>query len=226
MHLQEEIMRKQYAVLGLSRFGESLAVTLQSLGCDVVVMDANETKVHDIADKVSYAMIADVENPATLKMLETRNLDGIMVTITENMEASIMATLLSKEMGVPFVMAVAKNEAHARVLEKVGADDVILPERESGVRVAKNLVSANFAEWISLSGEYSIVEMPVPKEWIGKNLIELDIRKKLHVNIVAKKCGKKIEVNLLPDVPLNEEDSLIVIGANRDLGRLPKTETK
>jgi len=218
-------MRKQYAVLGLTRFGESLAVNLQNLGCDVVVLDSNEARIHDIADKVSYAMIADVEDPAVLKAIGARQLDGIIVTIME-MEASIMATLMSKEMGVPFVMAVAKNEAHARVLSKVGADEVILPEKESGTRIAKNLVSANFAEWISLSSEYAIVEMPVPTAWVGQTLIQLDLRKKYHVNIVAKKKGKKIEVNILPDVPFTEEDTLIVIGSNKDINHLPKNEKK
>lgn len=127
-------MKKQYAVFGLGSFGESVAIELQKLGCEVVAIDANMERVEAIANQVSYAMKADIEDADFIRSLGTRNLDGVVVAASDNMEASIMATLVCKEIGVPYVMAKAKNELHATVLEKIGADSVIFPEKEMGMR--------------------------------------------------------------------------------------------
>ena len=169
-------MKKQYAVFGLGSFGESVAIELQKLGCEVVAIDANMERVEAIANQVSYAMKADIEDADFIRSLGTRNLDGVVVAASDNMEASIMATLVCKEIGVPYVMAKAKNELHATVLEKIGADSVIFPEKEMGMRVARNLMSANFTDWISLSPDYSLVETEVPEKWVGRTLLELDGR--------------------------------------------------
>ena len=170
-------MKKQYAVFGLGSFGESVAIELQKLGCEVVAIDANMERVEAIANQVSYAMKADIEDADFIRSLGTRNLDGVVVAASDNMEASIMATLVCKEIGVPYVMAKAKNELHATVLEKIGADSVIFPEKEMGMRVARNLMSANFTDWIALSPHYSLVETEVPEKWVGRTLLELDVRK-------------------------------------------------
>ena len=207
-------MKKQYAVFGLGSFGESVAIELQKLGCEVVAIDANMERVEAIANQVSYAMKADIEDADFIRSLGTRNLDGVVVAASDNMEASIMATLVCKEIGVPYVMAKAKNELHATVLKKIGADSVIFPEKEMGMRVARNLMSANFTDWIALSPDYSLVETEVPEKWVGRTLLELDVRKTYDVIVVGIKMGDKVEVNPDPKELLKEGNVLILIGSN------------
>ena len=160
-------MKKQFVVLGLGSFGASVAVTLQKLGCDVVAVDQDMDRVNDIADQVTYAMQADIGNPELLSSLGSKNYDGLIVASSENLEGSILAALAGKEMGIPYILCKAHDERYAQVLRKVGADAVVFPEKEMGKKIAKNLVSANFADWIALSPEYSIVETLVPKKWVG-----------------------------------------------------------
>ena len=135
-------MKKQFVVLGMGSFGASVAVTLQKLGCDVVAVDQDMERINDIADKVTYAMQADIEDPDLLSSLGSRNFDGIVVASSENLECSILATLAAKEMGIPYILCKANNERYARVLRKVGADAVVFPEEEMGRKIAKNLISA------------------------------------------------------------------------------------
>ena len=210
-------MKKQYAVFGLGSFGESVAIELQKLGCEVVAIDANMERVEAIANQVSYAMKADIEDADFIRSLGTRNLDGVVVAASDNMEASIMATLVCKEIGVPYLMAKSKNELHATVLKKIGADSVIFPEKEMGTRVARNLMSANFTDWIALSPDYSLVETEVPEKWVGRTLLELDVRKTYDVIVVGIKMGDKVEVNPDPKEQLKEGNVLILIGSNQAL---------
>ncbi len=207
-------MRKQYAVFGLGSFGESVAVTLQELGCEVVVVDNHMERIEDISPYVSYAVQADIEDPEVIRSLGARNLDGVVVAVADDMEASIMATLVSKEIGVPYVLAKAKNELHAKVLKKIGADSIIFPEKEIGQSVARNLVSGEFVDWISLSPDYSITEIQVPEKWIGKSLSEIDVRRTKDVNVVGVRIGEKIQVTIDPEEPLQKEMMLIMIGSN------------
>ena len=211
-------MKKQYAVFGLGSFGESIAVTLQRLGCEVVAVDME--RVQEISDSVSYAMKADIGDPDVIRTMGARNLDGVIVAVADDMEASVMATLVSKEMGVPYVMAKAKNKLHATILERIGADAVIFPEKEMGIRTAKNLVSANFVDWIALSSEYSIMEIAVPKDWVGKSLQELDVRRSHDVNVVGIKVDEDVEVNPDPLKPLEAGMVLILVGSNDALEQL------
>ena len=147
------MMEKQYAVLGMGSFGESVALTLENMGCDVLVMDDSYEKIQDISDKVSYAMKADVADPDALQALGGKNLDGVVVAVSENLEAGIMATMLCKEMGIPLVVAKAKNKLQGAILKRVGADRIVYPEIEMGSRVAKSLVSREFMDWIELSND-------------------------------------------------------------------------
>lgn len=215
-------MKKQYAVFGLGSFGESVAVTLQNLGCEVVVVDNRMERIQAIADSVSYAMRADIGDPEVIKSLGTRNLDGVVVAVAEDLEASVMATIISKELGVPYVLAKAKNEIHAQILKKIGADSVIFPERETGERIAKNLVSKNFAEWLALSSEYSIIEVVAPDEWYGKTLRELNVRQSHDVSVVGFLHNEKVEVNPNPDKPIEKGTLLILVGANPALEEFQK----
>ena len=213
-------MKKQFAVFGLGSFGESVAVTLQQLGCEVVAVDNHMEHVQEISEQVSYAIKADAGDPEVIKSLGTRNLDGVVVAVADDMEASVMATLVSKEIGVPYVIAKAKNELHATILKKIGADAVIFPEMEMGVRVAKTLMSSNFADWIALSPDYSINEIATPKEWVGKSLQQLDVRRSHDVNVVGIKIGEEVEVNPDPERTLQEDMTLIIIGSNYALEKI------
>ncbi len=215
-------MKKQFVVLGLGSFGASVAVTLQKLGCDVVAVDQDMELVTDIAEKVTYAMQADIENPKLLESLGSKNFDGMVVASSENLEGSILATLAAKEMGIPYILCKAHDERHARVLRKIGADAVVFPEEEMGRKIAKNLVSANLADWIELSPDYSIVETAIPKRWIGKTLKELDVRRTYEVNVVGLKEEEegRVEITPDPDLPLKEGMILMLIGANEALERI------
>ena len=188
-------MDKQFAVLGLGSFGTSVALTLENMGCDVLVVDESYEKVQEISDKVSYAVKADVSEPDALQALGGRNLDGVVVAISESLEASIMATMLCKEMGIPLVVAKAKDKLQGAILQRVGADRIVYPEIEMGSRVAKSLVSKEFVDWISLSNDYSMVE-------------------RLGINVVGIIKNGKIEVAINPQEPLREKEILIVIGSN------------
>ena len=210
-------MRKQYAVLGLGGFGSSVALTLQNLGCDVIAVDQSMEKVQAIANKVSYVMKGNVEEPEFMQMLGARNLDGIIIAISTNKEASIMATLLAKEVGVPYIIAKAHDERHEKILLKIGADAIVHPEREMGSRVAKNLVSTDFADWIALSPDYSMVEIETPDKWVGKTLRELEIRRKYNLSVVGCFEGDKVVLNPDPDAPIENGIILIVMGSNKSL---------
>ena len=207
-------MEKQYAVLGLGSFGESVALTLENMGCDVLVMDESYEKIQDISDKVSYAMKADVADPDALQALGGKNLDGVVVAVSENLEAGIMATMLCKEMGIPLVVAKAKNKLQGAILQRVGADRIVYPEIEMGSRVAKSLVSREFMDWIELSNDYSMVEIAVPDKWVGRTLVDINVRERLGINVVGIIINGKIDVTLDPQKPLPEGGILIVIGAN------------
>ena len=207
-------MEKQYAVLGMGSFGESVALTLENMGCDVLVMDDSYEKIQDISDKVSYAMKADVSDPDALQALGGKNLDGVVVAVSENLEAGIMATMLCKEMGIPLVVAKAKNKLQGAILQRVGADRIVYPEIEMGSRVAKSLVSREFMDWIELSKDYSMVEIAVPDKWVGRNLVDINARERLGINVVGIIINGKIDVTLDPQKPLPEGGILIVIGAN------------
>lgn len=211
------MMKKQYAVLGLGSFGQSVAITLQQLGCDVIAVDHDKERVKDIADHVSYAMSADIGDPDVIRSLEPRNLDGIIVAASENMEASILATLSAKEINVPYVLCKARDEMHAQVLKKIGADAIVFPEEEMGKKVAKSLVSVSLTDWIALSPDYSILETTIPKSWVGKTLRELDVRKVHDINVAAIKEGEKVEINPDPDQPLKADVIVVLIGADKSL---------
>lgn len=217
-------MKKQFAVFGLGSFGESVAITLQGLGCEVIVVDDHMERIEEISKYVSYAMKADIEDPEVIRSLGARNLDGVVVAIADNMEASIMATLVSKDEGVPYVLAKAKNDLHAAVLRKIGADSVIFPEKEAGSRVARSLVSESFADWIALSSEYSVMEVALPESWVGKSLEELNVRKNHGVNVIGIRENDNVEVNAEPKKPLKRDMILILVGANSDLEKFAKYE--
>lgn len=219
-------MKKQYAVLGLGKFGYSVAVTLENLGCDVIVVDNNAEKVQNIADRVSFAMRADISEANVMESLGAKNLDGAIIGVSENLEASIMATIGAKEIGIPYVIAKAQNELHATILKKVGADVIVFPEKEMGSRIAKSLVSTNFADWIELSADYSMVEIEVPEKWVGKSLLDLNVRQRYNINVVGLIENDVVEVSLNPNTAISARAILILVGSNKALQKFKELRTK
>lgn len=212
--------RKEFVVFGLGKFGLSVAKTLADNGCQVMAVDSEQSKVEEIAEDVTYAVCTDVTDAEAIHSLGIRNFDGAIVAIGENLEASVLVTIIAKEMGIPYVLAKAQTDLQAKVLKKVGADKIIFPEKESGIRIANNLVSGNFFDAIELSSKYSMVDFDVPKEWIGKSLRELNLRATKKINIIGIKRGGEFEITPDPDAPLQEGDILVIIGRNQTLSKL------
>lgn len=217
-------MKKQYAVLGLGKFGESIALNLENLGCDVIVVDNSAEKIQSIADSVTFAMKADVSEASVIRSLGAKNLDGAIIGVSENLEVSIMATINAKEIGIPYVIAKAQNELHATILRRVGADAIVFPEKEMGSRIAKSLVSTNFADWIELSADYSLVETEIPREWVGETLTHLSVRQRFDINVVGLIENGQVEVSLDPNKPLPEIGILILVGSNNALQKFKHTK--
>ena len=211
---------KQYIVIGCGRFGSSVATTMHLLGHQVMAIDKNDDAVQALAEKVTHAAIVDVTDEQALRALGMGNFDVAIIAIGSDIRASIMATLIAKEMGVEQIVCKAKDELQAKVLYKIGADRVVFPERDTGVRVAHNLVSNNILDHIELDPDYSIVEIVTPKEWEGKTLIELDLRAKYEITVLAIKSGKSINVTPSPEEQLKSGSILVVIGQNSKISTI------
>ena len=213
-------IRDRYIVIGCGRFGASVATTMHLLGHQVMAIDKGEEIIQNISDKVTHAAIVDVTDEVALRSLGLGNFDVAIVAIGSDIRASIMATLIAKEMGVPHIVCKAKDELQAKVLYKIGADRVVFPERDMGVRVAHNLVSDNILDHIELDPEYSIVEIVTPNKWVGKTLIELDLRAKYEITVLAIKTGKSINVTPSPQEELKAGSILVVIGQNNSISAI------
>ena len=212
--------KKTYAVFGLGRYGIAVARELVENGMEVIAIDANQKIVNDAAAYLPVCKCADVTDSEVIERLGIGNIDTVIVCMASSLESSVMAVTLCKEAGVKTVIAKCGNEMHQKILLRVGADQVVFPENESGIRFAKNLLSSGFIDMISLSKDVSMVEIDVKDEWVGKNLIELNLRKKYGFNIVATKKGGKVSVNINPEQTLDGETTLIVIANISKLGKL------
>ena len=210
---------KQFIIIGIGKFGESIATNLYKMGHDVLAVDIDEERVQHIANKVTHAVQADATEEGTLEALGVKHFDGAVVTIGESVQASILITLLCKELGIRHVLAKAQNELHAKVLYKIGADRVVFPERDMGLRVAHSLVSTSFLDYIELTPDYSIVELKAAKDWQGKSLKDLNIRAKYGINIMAIKQDDKVVVSPAADDVIQRDDVLVVIGKAEDIYR-------
>ena len=212
--------KKTYAVFGLGRYGIAVAKELVENGREVIAVDNDEKIVNDVAAYLPVCKCADVTDAEVISRLGIGNIDTVIVCMANNLEASVMAITLCKEAGVRTVIAKCSNEMQQKILLRVGADQVVFPENESGIRLAKNLLSSGFIDMISLSKDVSMVEIDIKDEWCGKNLIELNLRKKYGFNIVAIKRGNKVNVNIDPEQVLDAESSLIVIANTSKLAKL------
>jgi trk system potassium uptake protein TrkA len=208
---------KQFAVIGIGRFGESLINELCRLGFEVLAIDVNEERVNDAVGIATHAIQADAMDEETLKKLGIRNFDVVVVAIGNNIQANILTTIILKELGVKKVVAKAQNALHGKVLEKIGADYVIYPERDMAIKLARSLVSHNFVEQINLSSTYSIIELFAPRAFVSKTLGEIGLRKKMQITILAIRRGENIIVAPGPEEKIDKSDVLVVLGKNENI---------
>ncbi|MBC7343095.1 MAG: TrkA family potassium uptake protein [Clostridia bacterium] len=211
---------KQFAVIGLGRFGSSVARTLAQMGHEVLAIDTSEERVDAISQEVTRAVQLDAMDEDSLQAVGIRNFDTVVVAIGENIQASILVALILKELGVKHVVVKASNELHGKVLEKIGVDKVIYPERDMGTRLARYLGSKHLVDYLDLSPDYSIVEVEVDERMAGKTLAQLDLRARKGLSVVAIRRGANIIMGPGGDDAVQRGDILVVIGGKRDLEKL------
>ena len=213
---------KSYVVVGLGRFGSEVARQLYRLGCEVLAMDVKSELVQQIANDVTHAVVGDCRDKEVLKALGAGNFDCAVIAIGDDLSASVLATMNMKEMGVPYLVCKAHDDTHGRILEKLGANRVVIPEQENAARLAKSLSAPNLLDYIELSDDYGIVEIPAPRSWEGKTLRELNVRAKLGLNILAVRSNGAIDVSPAADYQIHEGDILVMLGDNRALEAVQK----
>ncbi|MBQ9922664.1 MAG: TrkA family potassium uptake protein [Clostridia bacterium] len=213
---------KSFAVIGLGRFGTHLALTLVQDGHQVLVIDKDSERVEELSDYVTNAVIGDPTDREVLEAAGISEYDCAIVAISNDMESSILTTLLLEDLGVRRIVARAVSDNHAKVLEKVGADTVVFPERDMGEKLAHKLNKNNVLEYIEFSSDYSVAEIKVPVKWVGKTLRELDLRRTYKVNVIAvvKDYPRKIQINHDPDDPFEASDTIAIIGKNEDIDKV------
>ena len=213
-------INETYAVFGLGRYGTAVAKELVENGAEVIAIDINQDIIDDMCEFIPNCKCADITEAETIKRLGISNIDTVIVSMASCLEAAVMAVMLCKEAGVKTVIVKCANEMHKKIYQKIGADKVVFPEKESGTRLANNLLSSGFVDMIELSQKASMVELDVKNEWLGKNLAELKLRKKYSINVVAIRIGEHVETSIDPTAPLTNEMKLIVIADNSKLDKL------
>ncbi len=212
--------KHSYAVFGLGHYGQSVARELAKHGAEVLAVDIDESIVHTLTMEIPLCKCADVTDPEVIRQLDIGSCETVIIAMANNLEVSIMATMLCKEAGVKTVIAKCSDDMQRRILLRVGADRVVFPEREAGLRLAQSLLSAGVVDMIELSGDLSIVEVDVQTGWVGKNLIELNLRRRYEINVIAVREGEEVHVNMDPELPLKEDMKLIVIAKTAKLKKL------
>lgn len=213
---------RSYIVIGLGRFGSEIARKLSEFGCEVLAMDTKSELVQPLSGVVTQAVVGDARDVSVLRSLGARNFDCAVVAIGASLSDSVLATMNLKELGVPYVVCKAHDETHRQVLKKLGADQVVIPEQENAARLARSLSTPNVLDYIELSDAYGIVELPAPKTWLNKSLIELNVRAKLGVNILAVRRNGGITVSPNADFRILEGDVLVVLGESASLSAVEK----
>ncbi|ARI77643.1 potassium channel family protein [Halobacillus mangrovi] len=215
-------MKKEFAVIGLGRFGGSICRELSREGMEVLALDLDEDKVNEYRDIAAHAVIADSTDESVLRELGLRNIDHVIVAIGDNIQASMLTTLMLKELGIKTITVKAQNDYHEKILNKIGADHVVHPERDMGKRIAHNIISNNILDYIELSDDHSVVEVKAGSKMSGRTLVDLDIRAQYGCNVVAIKRKKDVIVSPMATEEIRESDILIVIGADKDISRFEK----
>lgn len=215
-------MKKSYVVVGLGRFGSAAAIRLSELGNEVLAIDNNADLVQRVSPFVTQAVVADSQDAGVLRALGIRDFDCAVIAIGENLSSSILTTLNFKELGVPYIICKAHDDNHKKILEKLGADRVVVPEREFANKLAQGLSSENVLDYIELSSDYGISEFSVPTSWVGKNLRELNVRVKYGVNIIAIRKGSSVQVSPSADYALCTEDTVVALGDYKALSAVQR----
>lgn len=215
-------MVRQFAVIGLGRFGSSVVKTLHSMGYQVLAVDDDDEKVRLLANSCTRAIAADATDETVLKSLGIRNFDVVVVGIGGDIQASTIVTLMLKDLGVNYVVAKAQSELHGKLLYKIGADRVVFPERDMGFRVARNLISSNILEYIELSSEVGMIEIVVPTKMIGKELRQLDLRNRFNINVIAIKHGEDVNITPKADDRIDKDDVMVIVGKKEHLERFER----
>ena len=215
---------KSYVVIGLGRFGERMAEKLYECGEEVLAVDLDEQTVDRIADRVTRAVAADARDRDVLERLGVGNFDRAVVAVGSDLAASALITMNLKALGVPCIVCKAHDDTYREILEKLGADRVIIPEREMADKLAKGLTTAGVMEYIELSSEYGIVEMTPPAEWLGKTIRALELRTRYGANIIAQRRGEDLRIPPDIDTPLDDSCVLVVLGSSKALEKLEKLE--
>jgi len=213
---------KTYVVIGLGRFGSEIARQLCMLGAEVLAMDVQEHLVQQVANDVTHAVVGDARDKEVLKGLGVRNFDCAIIAIGDDLSASVLAAMNLQELGIHYIVCKAHDETHRRVLERLGVNRVVIPEKEHAQRLSRSLYSHNVLDYIELSDAYGIVDMPAPKEWIGKTLKEINVHVKLGVSIIAIKNGKKTTIAPGGAFTIQEGDILSVLGDSLSLEKVQK----
>lgn len=213
---------KSYVVLGLGRFGSEVARQLYASGCEVLAIDSRSELVQQISNDVTHAVVADGQDKEVLKALGVRDMDCAIIAIGGNLAASVLCTMNMKELGVPHIVCKVHDETHRSVLEKLGADRTVIPEKENAIRLAKSLSAPNVLDYIELSDDFGIVEVPAPQSWMEKSLKELNVRAKFGLNVIAIKHGGKINAFPGADYRFVPGDVLVVLGDSKTAGLVEK----
>jgi trk system potassium uptake protein len=211
--------KRQFVVIGLGSFGYSVAKTLYALGHEVLAVDSDEAIVREIADHVTHAAQVDTADEKSLRDLGISNFDVAVIGMGSDVQASIMATLIVKDLGVKYIISKAHDEKHAKLLYKIGADRVVFVERDMGVRVAHNIVASNILDYIELSPDYNIAEIVSPEAWYGKTLREIDVRANYGLSVIAIKRDHDVNIAPLADDIVRPNDTIIAIGATKELNK-------
>ena len=209
-----------YAVLGLGRYGYAVAKELVESGAEVLVVDSREDVINDVVDEFPICKCADITDEDAIAQLGISNIDVVIIAVASNLETSVMATTLCKDAGVKTVIVKCANERHCKILSKIGADKVVLPEYESGVRLAKNLLSSGFVDILELTNNISLVEFDVKPEWVGKTLVDLNLRKKYSINVIAIQQDNDVTTEIDPNKPLEATMKLIVVANRQKLEKM------
>lgn len=213
---------KSYVVIGLGRFGSGLARQLSKLGAEVLALDIRGDYVQQISQEVTHAVVGDAQDKEVLRALGVRNMDCAVIAIGDDLAASVLITMNLKELEVPFIVCKAHDDTHRKVLEKLGVDRVVIPEHEYAQRLARTLNSHNVLDYIELSEDFGILDVPAPEKWVGKSLRELNVRAKLGVNIIAVENNGKTDVSPAADYVIRRGDTLVVLGDNIALEKVQK----
>lgn len=217
---------KQFIVLGLGRFGSAVATTLAEMGYEVLGVDTDVERVNDLKNKITEVVQADISDEKVLTELGAKNFDAAIVGVGSNLESSILTTIILKEMGVKYIIAKAQNNFHAKVLEKIGVDKIVFPERDMGIRIARSLITPNIKDYIELEPDYSVIEIEAPSDFEDKTLSELDLRNKYGINVLAIKRDNNFHISPPAKDVIKKGDFLIVIGETEKITKLANKSNK